>query len=304
MTVVITTCTNRKRQPIPDELRISAHGPTNMADLAAQWTARLDATTARHRAVDLYGGRGFKEARSAAERLNARLLIASGGLGLIEGSASIPPYACTIIPGTPDSVGSRIEGTFSVSGWWSALAMQSGWRVALDDVVRGETGLILAALSDGYIEMIAGDLLALSVSVRSRLRLFTRAPIERVPVHLAPFVMPYDVRLDGPDSPIRGTISDFAGRALHHFAERILVREERCSAAAHQAQVAEALSDWRVPEKINRARLDDAGILALLRTHQGDPAGMSLARLRGEFKIACEQRRYSKVTHTVRSEKK
>lgn len=300
VTIVITTCTNRKRRQVPDDLRISALEPTGLADLATQWVERLGSVSERHLATDLYGGRGFREAQKAAESLSASLLIVSAGLGLIRGATSVPAYSCTVIAGMPDSIEPRIEGSFSVAEWWSALAHRSPFHVAFDDILDGDDGLILTALSDGYIEMFASDLLALPLLVRSRLRVFTRAPIRRVPADLVPFVMPYDERLDGPDSPIPGTLSDFAGRAVRHFVDYILSVDVHCSAETHRAKVAETLTSWRTPAKFDRVRLDDASILDLLRAH----AGVSLGRLRGEFKVACEQGRYARLARIVREEKK
>lgn len=306
MTLVITTCTNRKRKPVSDALHIASLPQADLDGLARQWSQRLAAEPARFRGQDIYGGRGFREAVGAAELLDAKLLIVSAGLGLIEVSTAVPPYACTVVVDAADSVGSRVTTDFSVAGWWVALCAVSPFSIALDDAVRDTDGLICAALSEAYIEMIAADLIALPAPMHGRLRLFTRAPLDRVPVELRPFVMPYDDRLDGPDSSNRGTRSDFAGRALRHFAELTLGDPPGRSAAEHAVTVSAALQSWRMPARIDRVRHDDAALLELIRAHWDAERGSSsrlLRRFRDDLGIACEQRRFADLARMVRSER-
>lgn len=148
--------------------------------------------------------------------------------------------------------------------------------------------------------MISGDLLALPPSSLSRLRLFTRAPVERVPPGLRRFVMPYDDRLEGPDGPVPGTRSDFAGRALRHFAGAIMRDGDERSAAEHAAATSAAIQHWQMPNTIKPSRHDDAALLELLRLHWDDAAGRSLRRFPDEFNIACEQGRFSALAAVSR----
>jgi hypothetical protein len=176
----------------------------------------------------------------------------------------------------------------------------------LDETIRDANGLVCAALSDAYIEMISEDLLALPTSMLGRLRLFTRARLDRIPAALQPFVMPYDDRLDGPDSSNRGTRSDFAGRALRHFAELIRGEPQGRSAAEHAAMVSTMLSDWRLPTKVDRIRHNDAALLDLIRTHWDAERGSAsrlLRRFRDDLGIACEQGRFAELARQVRSER-
>lgn len=302
MTIVITACTNRKRKSVPDRLSIGGLGKASLPQLAADWGCRLDAAADRFPAKEIYGGRGFQEAVAAADAIDARLMIVSAGLGLVEASSEVPPYACTIVLGVQDSISCQVDGPFSATRWWAELGRVSPFDLGLRDVAAAENGLILAALSDAYIDMVAGDLAALPLSVRSRLRLFTRAPRTRISSDLLPCVMPYDDRLDGPDSPIPGTLSDFASRALRHFVENIFYARHDRSVVEHSSAVSEVLAEWRRPEKVVRRREGDAGILDILRAHWHDRSGISLARLRGEFNIACEQGRYSSLARIVRGE--
>lgn len=306
MTLVITTCTNRKRKPVSDGLHASSLPQAGIADLASDWARSLIAATALFPASEIYGGRGFQEAVRAAELLEAKLMVVSAGLGLVFASERVPAYACTVLVDAEDSIGARVVGAFDLTSWWKVLTNASPFNRSLFDAASKQDGLICAALSDRYIEMIAGELTALPVNIRSRLRIFTRAPLERVAPELRSFVMPYDDRLDGPDSPIRGTRSDFAGRAVRHFAGIIEPGNEAASPSEHAAAVSAALTDWRLPSKINRVRHNDPTMLELIRKHWDAEQGSSsrlLRRFRDQLGIACEQGRFAGLARIVRGER-
>lgn len=304
MTVVITTCTNRKRKPVPDGLHVSSLPKAAASDLAIAWCARLADGMPRFAAEDVYGGRGFQEAVTVSELLDARLLIVSAGVGLVDASTKIPPYACTILTDAADSVGDRALGEMPSADWWRRLVANSPFSKSMKSIAASSTGLICAALSNSYIEMIASDLIALPEAEQQRLRIFTRAPIERIAQALREYVMPYDDRLDGPDSPIRGTRSDFSGRALHHFAEHILGKDDERSAAKHAVAVTTAISSWRPSTRHDRVRHDDAALKAMIVEHWAAAGGSSsrLLRLfRDELNIACEQGRFASLVRDVRA---
>lgn len=303
MPLVITTCTNRKRRPVRLNLHMSALPSASVVDLATEWASRLKAESGRFSAEEIYGGRGFQEAVAAAEAVDARLMVVSAGLGLIYASTRVPPYACTVLVDAADSVAARVEGGFTASGWWNALRSASPFSVAVHEAATASSGPIFVALSAAYLDMIAGDLLALPDPVLARLRLFTRAPITRVAPGLRPYLMPYDDRLDGPDSTIPGTRSDFAGRALRHFATDIVAAGGMGTPAEHAQAVIAAIQHWRMPTTVKRIRHDDAVILDLIRAHWDDARGCRLTRMRHEFNVACEQGRFRALSGIVRSER-
>lgn len=302
MTIVITSCTNRKRKPVARARHISDLSKASITDLAHSWGRRLEAADEHFPAASVYGGRAFQEASTAARTLEARLLVVSAGLGLIGATDTIPPYACTVVVGAADSVAMRVSGPYEIAAWWRALGTASPFARPLADFVTGDKEPILAALSDAYLTMIADELLALPDPARERLRIFTRTPTSRVEPALRPYVMPYDDRLDGPDSPVRGTRSDFAGRALRHFAGLEIVG----SVATDAAAVTAAIGGWRWPAKHDRARHDDAALLDLIRKHWMSVGGSSsrLLRLfRDDLGIACEQSRFAALARQVREER-
>jgi len=301
VTLVITNCTNRKRRPVPRALHISDVDAAPLAAVAACWCERLSTAPERFPASAIYGGRAFQEAASAALELDARLLVISAGLGLIDANSNVPPYACTVLVGAGDSVVNRITDRFSIARWWDALREASPFAIPLARFVTEDEGPILAALSDAYLAMIAEELVSLPKARRERLRIFTRAPLKRIATDLHPFVMPYDDRLDGPDSSVRGTKGDFASRALRHFASL----GSSDSASEDAAAVESALSSWRLPPMIDRVRHSDAELLAMMRTHWDAVDGSSsklLRFFRDDLGVACEQGRFAALARQVREE--
>ncbi|WP_156347477.1 MULTISPECIES: hypothetical protein [unclassified Sphingomonas] len=301
MTLVITNCTNRKRKPIPHALHMSDLAAAPLPTLAAAWAERLEAAPERFPATSIYGGRAFQEAVTVATATKARLLVISAGLGLIDASTDAPPYACTVLVGAADSVAGKVTGPYGAAHWWTALRAVSPFARPLAEFVAGEDGPILVALSDAYLALIADELLALPPAKLDTVRIFTRTPSARVAPGLRHLIMPYDDRLDGPDSDIPGTRSDFAGRALRHF----VALGSAGTAVQDAAAVETALAAWRLPARHDRARHDDAALLDLMRMHwlrAGGSSSKLLRIFRDDLGIACEQSRFAGLARQIRGE--
>ena len=67
----------------------------------------------------------------AADLVDARLLTVSAGLGLVWADTRVPPYACTVLVGAPDSIASRVTVDYAVAGWWQALTGSSPFSQSL-----------------------------------------------------------------------------------------------------------------------------------------------------------------------------
>lgn len=169
--------------------------------------------------------------------------------------------------------------------------------------MRISDGVCLIALPRPYLDMVRHELLALAPEALARVRLFSGT---RLGQPFADVQMPYGDRLDGPDSPYRGTRSNFAQRALRHFVEHILPGREQMSAPEHAAAVEAALASWRSPKRSTGLRKSDAELRELLNLHWDAVGGRStrmLRVLRDELGIACEQRRFAGLVRAVREER-
>lgn len=237
----------------------------------------------------MYMGRGFSLGRTAAGKCNAPLFVVSAGLGLVAGDQVIPSYGLTVTSRDSDSVQQTVVGRFDARIWWSSIKQgpySTDWYSVLN-----RPGLILIALSQGYANLVADDLAALATADRSRLRLFGIGLQDVLAPALATQVMPYDDRLD---SLLPGTRTDFAQRALSHYASSIVMHGET-TAARHAVE--QALSDVRAPDRVLRPRASDDELVGVIRRHLRTTRGIGrvLSRIRHEDSIACEQRRFTRL---------
>lgn len=288
--VLITTCTGRKRIQPSREAHFR-HVPRCEAEAAARiWLNGLASLMCTARTDKLYSGRGFAEARRAAEMLGAPLKIISAGLGLVDGAAEVPAYEATIAPGSPDTVSTHLNVT--PERWWAALksCQRFDWPTGAQ--------LLLIAASGSYLKMIESDLLELPVD---RLRLFTRADIGALAAPLRSAVMPYDDRLDASNGR-PGTVADFAQRAMAHFAEYVLSCAPAGGLGEHAELVRSCLSPLTAPARRVGRKATDEEIKVAIATHYEAVGGQSsqmLRKLRDELGLACEQSRFRDLFKSV-----
>ena len=108
--------------------------------------------------------------------------------------------------------------------YWAARLSRSLNAAVAQTNDAGEP--ILIALPSPYLTMIEPEIEQLPPRALSRTRIFTGQSFRFRDDSLKSHLMPYDARLDGPDSPVPGTATDFASRALRDFAN---VRPARCT---------------------------------------------------------------------------
>lgn len=246
--------------------------------------------------------------RIATPHSAADLYVVSAGLGVIHAGTAIPSYSLTVAPGGTDDVLSVVSEAASTSDWWQAGPANSPFHTSLDEIVRRHEGrLILAALPSTYLWMLADDFERILGQVGDRLRLFCAAPPLNLAHRLGAAVMPYDARFDGPDSPLPGTQSDFAQRAMRHFARTVLAHGPDATTEAHRVAVERALADFRPRASVARDKATDAEIIALViqnwKTADGR-SGRMLRFLRDTIGIACEQRRFARLFHAAAEQRR
>lgn len=263
--------------------------------MGSAWRARLIVAKRPWPAGSLYLGRAFSDAALAAKAVNGRLLIVSAGLGLISAESLAPSYDLTVAANAPDSI-LRKTGE-SARAWWSQIESVLEPAPAMD----GE-GLILAALSRPYLDMVADVWARWPTERLDRLRLFSKeAPGAGIGAPFDKAWMPYDDRLDRVDGgTYAGTQGDFAQRALKHFVDKFGAAPGDIT--DHRAAVLAALEGLEARERPMRERLDDNEIRMLIERDwslvQGR-SGAMLRHLRDTLGVACEQGRFKTLFHTV-----
>lgn len=294
---MIIPCTDRKRISPAEELCARDLSVGAYEDVAKDWGRRVRSANNRVKPDQLYCGRAFKEARDASTLLGAKLCVVSAGHGIIRQDQSIPPYGLTVASGKRDSVQAKItDSAWSSARWWQALGEYSTASVSLSDCFRDTSAeLVLIALSKNYAKLLAEELAILDEDSVQRIRVFGAGLASHVPKNIEPCLMPYDVRLNGRDSPTRGTMSDFPTRALHHYAMRLECGQiEGRSLRDDKRSIANELEAWSVPEIPVRKKMSDADVVSFVLENWEATNGRSGASLRllRESGNACEQSRF------------
>jgi hypothetical protein len=288
---VVTICAQQKRLKVPVEGTPAGLDIQTQSNLELAWRRTVAALPAKVTAADLYAGRAFGLAKSAATNAASPLYVISAGLGLVPGEFVVPAYGLTIASNVPESISTKVDGAFDPAKWFSSLMAGShsvGWGHLQED----GPGRILVALTRPYAEMAGASLAAAPPPVLERVRIFGANLIRVLPEALHSAVLPYDDRLD---ALAPGTRSDFAQRALLHFVEHLA--GQPIDRAADAAAVRSALSHFEAPERPARMQRSDADLLLLIKgriTPRASASGM-LRQLRDVDGIACEQGRFARL---------
>lgn len=256
-------------------------------EIASLWRERLKGSVNRVALTSLYCGRGWREAVAAAEVCHSRLFVVSAGLGLISAAAEAPAYNLTLVSGSPDDITRKLRRGTS-GDWWDCISDGSS---PVGEAL-GDQGIILAALSRPYLAMVGREWSRWPPDLKDRLRLFT---LDRsgVPEGLQQFLMPYDERLETLGAGHAGTRSDFAQRALRHFATHFASTSG--DVQQHAEMVRRALAPFSMPVVPDRERLTDHEIIGLIHREWdavGGRSGAMLVHLRRGLDVACEQGRF------------
>jgi len=302
-TVIITNCTNRKRLDGLPPVVLKDECYSSIAAMAKAWKGQIDERPTTLTASSLYVGRSVSDARRVATKLDAKLMFASTGLGLIDGDQRCPPYNLTVAQ-DPNSIIPRLEKLgVCTSDWWEAVNVTQSKGSALADLVsQPDIDLVLIALSSNYIQLIGEDLGKIRDTQIDKLRIFTSRPgIEMLPSHLRRIAMPYDERLE--TSTLPGTRNDFPQRALRHFIEIL----ELSSAPAEIARKSvSAAMDLLSPAKTTiRRRASDREIAYMLECVWADYQGSStrlLRYLRDDALVSCEQSRFRRIWQDIKGQ--
>lgn len=298
--MIVTACSRRKRAPINPSLHPVNLTPGSLLEVAKQWHALVAAAPKPHRAVTLYGGRGFTDAAWSARISGVPHFVISAGLGLVCPGSKVPAYALTTVGSTIENVLKKCPVGTRPADWWRTAFPNN----ALTKVIGEAEGRVCLALPRTYLEMILDDLSELDSRARAKVRIFTGAGETLKGSRFSDNVMPYDARLDGPDSSLRGTKSDFASRALRHFTLLSLGLADN-GLAEDWARVERSLAAMRRPDLPRRERRPDKEIRAALIEAWSSANGNRqrlLRHLRDNLMISCEQSRFARLARELEVE--
>lgn len=303
MTIIVTNCSKRKRI-IPDARMLAGSlTPGSLDEVTREWVRRVGSSGAQTEAGQLYSGRQFRESVQASSALGATLLIVSAGLGVLQPSDLVPSYSLTVAPGASDGILGKVMDQANAEDWWRAITRH--FRSLDATIVDDSARLILIALPSPYLSMIEYEIEQFSPERLSRTRIFTGQSFRFRAARLNYHLMPYDARLDGPNSPTPGTAMDFASRALRDFATAVLPFAPDATPEKHAAAVSRRVEQWGFAVRPQRERQSDADLLNVIRASWGDAGGSAsqmLRWLRAELGLACEQGRMRDLYAAVQRE--
>jgi hypothetical protein len=305
-TAIIASCSHLKRNLEGLKITASRVKRGSYIDVAAQWQELVAKGTRRTPAYNLYLGRGAQEIRLAASAINADIWFASAGLGLITSNEEIPAYDLTVSKESPAFIGNKINSKpFDSTEWWTALNKESGIRKLQRILTGNKYGLVLFAMQSVYFNMIATTMDNLPSKALSKIRIIG-PPRKSISKKYHPFLMPYDDRLNGPNSPLRGTRGDFPQRAARHFAEYILLNRPSSDIDEHLKLVSAQLHPMKFPSIIKRQQMTDSDVSSLILKNWklcAGRVGMALRILRDDEMVACEQGRFKGLFMQIKKQK-
>src|SRR5262249_50751203 len=146
-------------------------------------------------------------------------------------------------------VGARISNeTFDAARWWLDIQRSCQTAPLAELLHANPSSIAVIGISKTYLSLIADDLMSLEDRDLERLRLIGLGMETACPRRLQRYLLPYDDRLDGPDSRIRGTRTDFSSRAMRHFIETVFPEQRVGSIQHHKDAVNRLLGGWRHPK--------------------------------------------------------
>lgn len=302
---VVVTCANRKRYPVPQNLRLQGIQHKRLSDRFDAWIHQLTTSQAAKVPADqLYGGEHWQVARAldqhaAASGYAATTWVCSAGYGLVPVTAPLRPYAATFSPGHPDSVGD----TVSIQRWWDH---HTEWQGPVAGTPRSLASLatdaprmhLLVVLSAMYLRACVRDLITLTGQLRQPEQLTIISVGGTAPPELREFVLPADGHLQ---TVVGGTLGALnvrlAAQLLRSAPNTLPSRPVFADGLARlQQQAGQRTAFQRTPMTDDQIR---AFILEHLTEHSSHTALLRQLRSSG---LACEQRRFAQLfAATVRS---
>lgn len=310
---IIASCTERKRVPVPAELRLRRIANATASVRADRWWRCLsEHASVTVPATDLYGGDHWSVAKTLpgvaeASGFNAHLWVASAGYGLVPINAPLRSYSATFAGGHPDSVVSLTDGVAQsdfARSWWAILSGRPGPSLGVPrtivDIVRHDPrAYIVTVGSPDYVGAMEDDLLSAIGEASNPDRIIVISTHGRFARGvLGQHLIPSDARLQ---RRVGGARTSLHARVARKILEE--VSEWDLSAELLQAHYRRVLASSAEPPTFDRTRLTDQKvdrfIRAELRRSPDTSCTQALRALRDGGQ-ACEQSRFKTLFHRVR----
>ena len=296
--LIIIPCTDRKRNPANGGLEASQLNRGTVQEVAKAWLDKVQSAAIKSPANKTYCGRSFSETLKSSQKVNANLTIISAGLGIVEQSHLIPSYGLTVADRKRDSIRSKVSTeNWSPDIWWQTLKMQKASGFDLQQTLETyNPSIILMYLSQQYARMLKTELQEIDILLRKKIRIFGLGLENVLSPELRGNIMPYDLRLNGPDSTNKGTITDFGPRCIAHFCDNFLKNNYQFKTLDwHKAQISKSLENMRCPEKLSRTVITNDQVTEFILNNWEKIGGTSSKMLRHlrDRGFACEQSRFA-----------
>jgi hypothetical protein len=303
---IIASCTDRKRVPVPPELRLRTVPEMEPDSRARRWGSRLrEHPLAPLPARELYAGDHWRillELPTLAAR--ARLWVASAGYGLVPAEAPLRPYSATFARGHADSI---LPPTRSASAprrqWWRALAREPGPvpgapRLVQQLALAAPHARLLVVASPAYVAALEEDLaLAARALSHPTHLLIISSPCALARGLLAPHWVPSSARLQ---SLLGGALSSLHARVARDLLERTRREGGPVLDAAEVRRYYERLIHRSAPRvRFERTPMTDDEVRQFItrelrKQKRSCSATLRLLRDSGH---ACEQQRFHRLFH-------
>ena len=291
--IIISTCSGRKSASKGHSVDVANIPSGEQEAVLCSWKDALSRSSFINPVKDIYSGRSASEMKKISEDLQIPLYFISAGLGLVKSEDLRPHYDLTVSGNGNSSVLAKIsKGVFSPTDWWSGINAPVKWP--LSELVRKNSdSLIVCALSSNYFKMIRCDLEKLKYDDLKRVRIVGIKPDTSSPLNLS--ILPYDHRFNGEDSPIPGTLSDYAQRCAVHYIKCI---GPNMNLEEDRIKILNKMKSLKYATRKSNLKFSDSDLIhKIVKNIEKIGTGKSkmLRFFRDSLGVACEQKRFSSL---------
>jgi hypothetical protein len=308
---IIASCTQSKRLPVPQDLRLGSISNKSLAGRLVTWKDRLQQSGAESvAAADLYRGQHWAVVRELPATVQtvgyrADLWVASAGYGLVPATAQVRPYSATFAA-SEDSVWREGDGSrlAVLRAWWNGIQAMPGPEAGAPRSLTALAGMdsdavILVIASPAYIAAMADDLAGVRARLTDPQRLIVISSRHgSLPGWLKPHLVPSEAPLSGVLGGSRGSLHARTARRIFQEAATVPLRADILR--SHYERLLGTVESATVP---SRSKLSNEEVRRFIREALAENHGLSCTAALRSLRTtgqACEQRRFAGLYAEVR----